>query len=46
MKRIVAFILAMLLCLSLCACGKKEPTPAPIVVDGKEVSVTDFLIEH
>lgn len=46
MKRIVAFILAMLLCLSLVACGKKDPTPAPIVVDGKEVSVTDFLIEH
>ncbi len=46
MKRTIAFILAMLLCLSLCACGEKEPTPAPIVVDGKEVSVTDFLIEH
>ncbi len=46
MKRTIAFILAMLLCLSLCACGKKDPTPAPIVVDGKEVSVTDFLIEH
>ena len=46
MKKALSLILALVLCLSLVACGKKEPTPAPIVVDGKEVAVTDFLIEH
>ena len=46
MKKTLSLILACVMIISLCACGKKEPTPAPIVVDGKEVAVTDFLIEH
>ena len=43
MKRTIAFILAALLCLSLCACGEE---PAPIIVDGKKVDVADFVIER
>ena len=46
MKKTISLLLALVLCLSLVACGKKDPTPAPIVVDGKEVTVADFLIEH
>lgn len=46
MKKALSLILACVVIISLCACGKKNDTPAPIVVDGKEVSVTDFLIDH
>lgn len=52
MKKILALLLAAVLCLSLAACGGKNDTsvssdaPANIVVDGKEVSAKDFLIEH
>ena len=44
--------LALVMALSLGACGGKsgttadESTVAPIVVDGKESSVKEFLIEH
>lgn len=52
MKRLSALLLALVMALSLCACGGKndananEPSAAPIVVDGKETSVKEFLIEH
>ena len=52
MKKILALFLAAVLCLSLAACGGKNDTsvssdaPANIVVDGKEISAKDFLIEH
>ena len=52
MKKILALLLAAVLCLSLAACGGKNDTsvssdaPANIVVDGKEISAKDFLIEH
>lgn len=52
MKKTIALLLAAVLCLSLTACGRKsgtaasEPTVAPIVADGKESSVKDFLVEH
>ena len=50
MKRLSALLLALMMALSLCACGGKNdanaPSAAPIVVDGKETSVKDFLIAH
>ncbi len=51
MKKIWALLLAAVMCLSLAACGAKDGsteanTVAPVVVDGKETSVNDFLIEH
>lgn len=52
MKRLIALLLTAVLCLSLAACGGKNDTsvssdaPANIVVDGKEISAKDFLIEH
>ncbi|MDD7646110.1 MAG: hypothetical protein PUJ35_02550 [Ruminococcus bromii] len=52
MKKTLALLLALVVALSLCACGGKgvttenEPSVAPIVVDGEESSVKDFLIEH
>ena len=52
MKKWIALLLAAVLCLSLAACGGKNGTsasndaPANIVVDGKEISAKDFLIEH
>ena len=52
MKRLSALLLALVMALSLCACGGKndananEPSAAPIVVDGKESSAKDFLIEY
>ncbi len=54
MKKMTALLLAAILCLSLAACGGKKDentpvssdAPANIVVDGKEVSAKDFLIEH
>ena len=57
MKKWIALLLAAILCLSLAACGGKKDentvvssdasdAPANIVVDGKEISAKDFLIEH
>ena len=50
MKRLSALLLALVMALSLCACGGKNdanaPSAAPIVVDGKESSAKDFLIEY
>ncbi len=60
MKKLIALLLAAVMCLSLAACGGKNDTivssenntivsndaPANIVVDGKEISAKDFLIEH
>ena len=52
MKKWIAPLLAAVLCLSLAACGGKNDAsassdaPANIVVDGKEISARDFLIEH
>ena len=56
MKKLTALLLAAIMCLSLAACGGKKDentgvsgesdAPANIVVDGKEVSAKDFLIEH
>lgn len=59
MKKLIALLLAVVLCLSLAACAAtndapanpvadeaKSNTPTNLVVDGKEISVTDFLIEH
>lgn len=52
MKRLSALLLALMMALSLCACGGKNdananaPSAAPIVVDGKETSVKEFLIDH
>lgn len=50
MKRLSALLLALVMALSLCACGGKNdanaPSAAPIVVDGKETSVKEFLIDH
>ena len=46
MKKLIALLLAAVLCLSLAACGVKNDAPTDIVVDGKETSVKDFLIEH
>ena len=52
MKKWIALLLAAVLCLSLAACGGKNgasvssDAPANIVVDGKEISAKDFLIEY
>ena len=56
MKRLLALLLAAVMCLSLAACGGKKDentdvsgesdAPANIVVDGKEISAKDFLIEY
>lgn len=52
MKKWIALLLATVMCMSLAACGGKNDTsvssdaPANIVVDGKEISAKDFLIEH
>lgn len=52
MKRLSALLMALVMALSLCACGGKNdananaPSAAPIVVDGKETSVKEFLIDH
>lgn len=43
MKKYIALLLVMVMSLSLVACGNKV---SKIEVDGKKVSVTDFLIEH
>ena len=48
MKKLIALLLAAVLCLSLAACGSKKDESAVenIEINGEEVSVTDFLIEH
>lgn len=52
MKKWIALLLTAIMCLSLAACDGKNDTsvsndaPANIVVDGKEISAKDFLIEH
>ena len=56
MKKLIALLWAAVMCLSLAACGSKKDentgvsgesdAPANIVVDGKEISAKDFLIEH
>ena len=50
MKRLTALLLEHLMALSLCACGGNNdanaPSAAPIVVDGIETSVKEFLIDH
>ena len=44
MKKVFVLLLVAVMCLSLVACGGDEVSE--IEVDGKKVSVTDFLIEH
>ena len=48
MKKLIALLLAAVLCLSLAACGSKkgESTMENIEINGEEVSIADFLIEH
>jgi len=51
MKKTLALLLALVMVLSLCACGGKNTNasindaPANLVVDGKETSAKDFLID-
>ena len=44
MKKILAVVLALVMCMSFAACGGDEISD--IQVNGNSVSVTDFLIEH
>jgi len=55
MKRIILLTLAIIMCLCFAGCGRSEASPVtdktvtevqPIVVDGTEVTVKDFLIEN
>lgn len=48
MKKLIALLLAAIMCLSLAACGGKkgESTVEDIEINGETVSITDFLIEH
>ena len=48
MKKWIALLLAAVLCLSLAACGSKKGESAVenIEINGKKVSITDFLIER
>ena len=48
MKKLIALLLAAVLCLSLAACGSKKDESAVenIEINGEEVSITDFLIER
>ena len=48
MKKLIALLLAAIMCLSLAACGSKKDESAVenIEINGEEVSVIDFLIEH
>ena len=44
MKKIIALMLALLLMLSLCACGgKNDPTPNGDNTESKEITVTDMI---
>lgn len=48
MKKLIALLLAAVLCLSLAACGSKKDESAVenIEINGEKVSITDFLIER
>ena len=48
MKKLIALLLAEVLCLSLAACGSKKDESAVenIEINGEKVSITDFLIER
>ena len=48
MKKLIALLLAAIMCLSLAACGSKkdESTVENIEINGEKVSITDFLIER
>ncbi len=48
MKKLIALLLAAIMCLSLAACSSKkgESTVEDIKINGESVSITDFLIEH
>ena len=48
MKKLIALLLAAIMCLSLAACGSKKGESAveDIKINGESVSITDFLIEH
>ena len=48
MKKLIALLLAAVLCLSLAACGSKKGESAVenIEINGEKVSITDFLIER
>ena len=43
MKKLIALLLALVVCLSLFGCGKKVDN---IEVDGQSVTAVDFLVEH
>ena len=48
MKKLIALLLAAVMCLSLAACGSKKDESAVenIEINGEKVSITDFLIER
>ena len=46
MKKLIAFLLALVMCLALVACGNKTGDVESIVVDGQETSAADFLVKH
>lgn len=48
MKKLIALLLAAVLCLSLAACGSKKDESAVenIEINGEKVPITDFLIER
>lgn len=48
MKKLIALLLAAVMCLSLAACGSKKDESAVenIEINGESVSITDFLIER
>ena len=48
MKKLIALLLAAVMCLSLAACGGKKDESAveDIKINGESVSITDFLIER
>ena len=44
MKKLFALLLAVIMCVSLAACGGEKVSD--VEVNGESVSITDFLIEH
>ena len=46
MKRLMALLLAVMMTLSIVACGNKTGDVENIVVDGQETAAADFLVEH
>ena len=48
MKKLIALLLAAIMCLTLAACGSKKDESAVenIEINGEKVSITDFLIER